>query len=70
MALKEKEVFVTNGKKKASVRRETNAVSGIRVIDRAPKPTPKAAPSCEPSTTRGRSVSKNRSIQGKSNPGV
>ena len=31
MALKEEEVFVTSGKKKASVRRETSAVSGMRV---------------------------------------
>ena len=31
MALKEEEVFVTSGKKKANVRKETNAVSGMRV---------------------------------------
>ena len=31
MALKEEKVFVTSGKKKASVRKETNAVSGMRV---------------------------------------
>ena len=31
MALKEEKVPVTSGKKKASVRRETNAVSGMRV---------------------------------------
>ena len=30
MALKEENVFVTSGKKKASVRTETNAVSGMR----------------------------------------
>ena len=29
--LKEEKVFVTSGKKKASVRRETNEVSGMRV---------------------------------------
>ena len=29
--LKEEEVFVTSGEKKGSVRRETNAVSGMRV---------------------------------------
>ena len=39
MVLKEEEVFVTSGKKKVSVREETNAVSGTRVtIDRAQKP--------------------------------
>ena len=31
MALKEEKVFATSGKKKASVRKETNAVSGMRV---------------------------------------
>ena len=31
MVLKEEKVFVTGGKKKGSVRRETNAVSGMRV---------------------------------------
>ena len=31
MALKEEKVLVTSGKKKASVRKETNAVSGMRV---------------------------------------
>ena len=31
MALKEEKVLVTSGKKKASVREETNAVSGMRV---------------------------------------
>ena len=31
MALKEEKVHVVSGKKKASVRRETNAVSGMRV---------------------------------------
>ena len=35
--------------------------------DRAQKPTPKAARPSEPSTTRGRSVSRKRSIRGKSN---
>ena len=32
MALKEEKVHVTCGKKKASVRRETSAVSGMRVM--------------------------------------
>ena len=31
MVLKEEKVFVTSGKKKGSVRRETNVLSGIRV---------------------------------------
>ena len=31
-ALKEEKVFVTSGKKKASVRKETNAISGMRVM--------------------------------------
>ena len=31
MALKEEKAFVTRGKKKASVRKETNAISGMRV---------------------------------------
>ena len=31
MALREEEVFVASGKKRASVRRETSAVSGMRV---------------------------------------
>ena len=29
MVLKEEKVFVTSGKKKASVRKETNAISGM-----------------------------------------
>ena len=38
--------------------------------DRAQKPTPNAAKPSEPSMTRGRSVSRKRSIKGKSNPGA
>ena len=38
--------------------------------DHAQKPAPKAATPSEPSMTRGRSVSRKRSIRGKSNPGV
>ena len=41
MVLKEEKVFVTSGKQKGSVRRETNAVSGMRVTivqDRHRKP--------------------------------
>ena len=60
MALKEEKVYGTSGKKKASVRRETGAVSGVRVMTihkidtHPPKSTPKAAPPSEPSMTRGR----------------
>ena len=64
MSLKEEKVLVTSGKKKASVRKETNALSGMRVTDRAQKPEHTAATPSEPSFSRGRSVSKKRSIQG------
>ena len=37
--------------------------------DHAPKPTPKAAPPSEPSVTRGRSTSRNRSARGRSQTG-
>ena len=37
--------------------------------DRAPKPTPKAAPYSEPSMTRGRSASRKRSARGRSKTG-
>ena len=37
--------------------------------DRAPKPTPKAAPPSEPSMTRGRSVSRKRSVRDRSQTG-
>ena len=37
--------------------------------DRSQKPTPKAATPSEPSMTRGRSMSRKRSVRGKSNPG-
>ena len=71
MALKEEKVHATSGKKKANVRRETSAVSGMRVtIVHNKKTNPKAATPSEPSTTRGRSVSRKRSIKGKSDPGI
>ena len=38
--------------------------------DRAPKPTSKAAPPSEPSMTRGRSASRQRSVRGRSNHGA
>ena len=50
MALKEENVFVTSGKKKASVRKETNAVSGMRVTivhkNQNPKPPHFPSPRC------------------------
>ena len=69
MALKEEKVYVTSGKKKTSVRRETSAVSCVRVTNRAQKPTPKAATPSEPSMTRGRSASRKRSVRGRSQTG-
>ena len=41
--MKEEKVFVTSGKKKASVLKETNAVSCMRATIMHRKPTPKAA---------------------------
>ena len=70
MALKEEKVFVTSGKKKASVRKETNAVSGMRVTIVRKNQNPKPPHLSEPTASRGRSVSKNRSIHGKSNHAV
>ena len=47
-----------------------SAVSGMRVTVMHKKPTPKAVTPSEPSMTRGRSVSRKRSIRGISNPDV
>ena len=69
MVLKEEEVFVTSGKKKASVQKETNALSGKGVTIVRKNPEPKAATPSEPSVSRGRSVSRKRSIRGKRNHG-
>ena len=44
MVLKEEKEFAISGKQKDSVRRETSAVFRHESDDRAPKPTPKAAP--------------------------
>ena len=63
MALKEGMVYVTSGKKKASVRRETSAASGMRVTIVHKNRTPKAATPSEPSMTRGRSMSRKRSVK-------
>ena len=70
MALKEEKVSVISGKKKTSVRKETNAVSSMRVTIVPKKTDHNAATPSEPSFSRGRSVSKERSIQGRSNHGV
>ena len=49
MALKEEKVLVTSGKKKASVRKETSAVSGMRVTIVPKNPDHTAATPSEPS---------------------
>ena len=65
--MKEEKVSVTSGKKKASVCKETDAVSVTKNQDRAQKPDHNAATLSEPSLSRGRSASKKKtSIQGKS----
>ena len=58
MALKEEKELATSGKKKASVRKETNAVSGMGPKIVRKKQEPKAATPFEPSLSRGRSVSR------------
>ena len=58
---------VTSGNKKASDRKETNAVSGMRVTIVSKKPEHNAATPSEPTLSRGGCVSKKRSIRGKSN---
>ena len=57
-------------KEKASVRKETVAVSATKPkIVRKKKTEHTAATPCEPALSRGRGVSKKRSIRGKSNHG-
>ena len=56
MALKEEKVLVTSGKKQANVRRETSAVSCMKVTIVHNKKN--EATLSEPPMTRGRSVSK------------
>ena len=48
VALKEEKEVAISGKQKASVRRETSAVSGMRVMIVHQKPTPKTAPPSQP----------------------
>ena len=63
MALKEEKVFATSGKKKASVRRETNVVPGMRVtIVHNKNQNPNAATPSEPTASRGRSVSRKAKV--------
>ena len=69
MALKEVKVYVTSGTKKASVRKEIDAVSVTRPKIVHKKPEHTAATHSEPTVSRGRSVSKKKSIRGKSNHG-
>ena len=56
-------------KKKAIVRKETVAVSCHETQDRAQKPEHTVATPSEPTASRGRSVSRKRSIRGKCNHG-
>ena len=63
-----KKVFVTSGKKKASVRKGDQCSFRHESDDRAQKPEHNAATPSEPSVSRGRSVSKKRSIRGKKLP--
>ena len=71
MSLKEEKVLVISGKKKANVRRQTSAVSSMKVtIVHNKNRTRMPLHSAEPSMTRGRSVSRERSIKGKSDPGI
>ena len=67
--MKEEKENATSGKKKANVRRKTSVVSGMRVTIVHKKPIPKAATLSEPTVSRGRCVSRKRSIRGKSNHG-
>ena len=68
-ALKDEKLSVTSGKTKASVRKEIDAifVTTPKIVHKKLEHT--AATLAEPSFTRGRSVSRKRSIRGKSNHG-
>ena len=60
--MKEEKVFVTSGKKKASVRKETVAVSVTKPKDRAQKPEHTAATPSEPTVSRGGQVCRAREV--------
>ena len=63
--------MLLSGKKKANVRTGDKCSFWHESNDRAQqKPVPKASTLSEPSMTRGRSVSRKRSIKGKSDPGI
>ena len=70
VALKEEKVSVTSGKKKAECSKGDQCSFRHESNDRAHKPDHNAATASEPSSSRGRSVSKRRSVQGKSNHGA
>ena len=70
VALKEEKVSVTSGKKKAECSKGDQCSFQHESNDRAHKPDHNAATASEPSSSRGRSVSKKRSVQGKSNHGA
>ena len=70
MALKEVKVPVTSGKKKCQSSQGDRCSFRHGTEDRAQKPEHTAATPSEPSMSRGRSVSKEKSIQGRSNVGA
>ena len=65
VVVREEEENVTSGKKKASVRRVDRCSFQHKSHKRA-TPTPKAAPSSEPSMTQGRFASRKKSVRGRS----
>ena len=67
IGLMEEKVLVTSEKKKASVRRETNAVSRMRVTIVRKNQTTMPPHLLNHQMSRGRRVSRKRSIRGKSN---
>ena len=69
MALKEEKVPVTSGKKKGQCLQGGRCSFRHEAQDRAQKPEHIAATLSEPTVSRGRSVSRKRSIRGKSNHG-
>ena len=69
LALKEEQVSVTSGKKKASVRKETDVVSVTKPKLVRKNHNTGATPSEPALFSRGRRVSRKGSIRGKSNHG-
>ena len=66
LVLKEKKVFVTSGKKKEQCSKGDQSSFWHESNDRAQKPNPNAATPSEPSKTRGRSVSREKMPEGRS----